>query len=208
MIITISIIVIINISILSFLFYRLSEMNKKIDEKFQKKFTPMGSISLKDLKKMPEIENIDPDHQLLKDVIESAKKESWKVGIDITKNLYTFTIQNPNKRIFISSMMRINEPEGPKKSINPPKIIYFNITTNTDEEIQGSRPSVTFGQLDGSSKLEVYYMCLEYLWSLVINDNDKDFNDRLEYISKSAKSIEKELTSLRREKQIQKLLEN
>ena len=50
------------------------------------------------------------------------------------------------------------------------------------------------------------YLILEFLWDIILEENDKEFNKHKFDLTMTKETIEKELISLRRNKQLEKLL--
>ena len=156
---------------------------------------PVGDIVLKKLKEIPTIYDVDPTHQLLKDLIETSKLENWKA--EITEELgmsWKFKIENPSKTVIINSVLRIYD--------NNPKVGYFNVV-RIDNFTHG------IGYSDTESKsLQCKYLIIEYLWDLVLKKNEQDCKETTRSYLESKEAIETELKSLRRNRKLEKLFQN
>lgn len=158
-----------------------------------------GEIILPAVKEMPSIEDVDPEYNLLKDVIESAKSENWipeiKPHMMLGTILYSFFIKNNNDKLFISCNLTVDEDDMPR-------IGGFVIGVGSSS---GSGVSYRISREKNEYS---YCLVLQYLWDLILKKNESDYNSQWNSYLSSKNQIEKELTSLRRNKQLEKLFEN
>lgn len=176
----------------------------KVEKLLSKNPPKKGDLVLPALKQMPTIDDVDPNFQLLKDCIETAKLENWVAEIEQESMFgisYSFKIHNHSKSLWFIGMLRTHEHDIPR--IGYFSIVKQSTATNNDGE------SVGYEISENEEKDKVkYYLLLEYLWSLVVTKNENDYNVRLDSYTKSKSIIEKELTTLRRNKQLEKLFED
>jgi hypothetical protein len=157
-------------------------------------------ITLPNLKKMPAFEDIDPDSKLLKDLIESSKLENWKADIKEDYNSYhrrvwNFIITNPQKTIFIHSVLRIYDKKHSGEKV---QVGYFSVQDST-------RNGMSFDT--GENKLQKY-LITQYLWEFLLKENEEKYKENWDYYVNQKKVIEGHLTTLKRDKQLKKLFEN
>lgn len=164
-----------------FLFTKIKQLQK------EKESNP-GDLVLPKLKEMPKIENIDPDSKLLRDVIESAKLEGWESEIQEEPTAvcrsWQIIIWNPTKTITIRTSLRIYSDDV--------YVGYFNVggvSYNCRENILQK------------------YLVVEYLWSLIVEQNEKEYQSTWNSYLKSKEKIENCLTILKRDRQLKKLFE-
>jgi hypothetical protein len=173
-----------------FMAYKINEIDKFLPKSPEK--IKEGDIVLKKLKEMPDISDIDPNHQLIKDVIETAKYENWEAKIEeeysTVGKSWRFQITNPTKTLTISCILRTYEKET--------KVGYFNV--------MGGSGGVSYGGLLKKDTM-VEYLVIEYLWSLIVDKNEKDCQETTQNYLTAKSLIEKELKSLRRNKQLENL---
>jgi len=180
-----------------FMAYKINEIDKFLPKSPEK--IKEGDIVLKKLKEMPDISDIDPNHQLIKDVIETAKYENWEAKIEEEYSIgksWRFQITNPTKTLTISCILRTYEYENQKETKKETKVGYFNV--------MGDSGGVSYGGLLKKDTM-VEYLVIEYLWSLIVDKNEKDCQETTQTYLTSKSFIEKELKSLRRNKQLENL---
>ena len=177
-----------------FLAFKLYKLQKIVDLKKETvvnvKIDRNNSLILRKQKENPTIEDIDTNYQLLKDVIESAKLEKWHVELEreSLSNRNSFTITNPTKTITISARLYAD---------GKPTIVGFRI--------KHSREGKSISYSPEKNPME-NYLILEFLWDIILEENDKEFNKHKFDLTMTKETIEKELISLRRNKQLEKLL--
>ena len=192
----IEILLILLVGFVIYMGYRINILEKKFKDKIEPVKVEKGDIVLKKLKEMPDISDVDPNHQLLKDVIETAKYEDWKAEIKEDFGFgrsWSISIENPTNTVKISTVLRLYPDD------DGPRIGYFNV--------MNAGHGVGYGKLTKDDKI-TNYLIIEYLWSLIVKKNEVDCQEVTESYLKSKLSIEKELKSLRRSEQLKKLFED
>ena len=191
----IEILLILLVGFVIYMGYKINILEKKFKDKIEPVKVEKGDIVLKKLKDMPNISDVDPNHQLLKDVIETAKYEDWKAEIKEDFGFgrsWSISIENPTNTVKISTVLRLYPDDEPR-------IGYFNV--------MNACHGVGYGKLTKDDKI-TNYLIIEYLWSLIVKKNEADCQVVTESYLKSKLSIEKELKSLRRSEQLKKLFED
>jgi hypothetical protein len=172
-----------------FLFTKIEKLQKEkeVDSK-------NGDLVLPKLKEMPTIEDLDTDSKLLRDVIESAKLEGWLANIqeepEVFGRTWRIEIQNPTNTLTIRTVLRIIYQNEIKQDCV--RIGYFNvggISFNCDE-----------------NNLQTY-LIIEYLWSLIVEKNEKDYQRTWSSYLQDKEKIENCLTTLKRDRQLKKLFD-
>lgn len=175
-----------------FLFTKIKQLQK------EKESNP-GDLVLPKLKEMPKIENIDPDSKLLRDVIESAKLEGWEseiqeeptgvyrsimLGSNSSFRSWEIIIWNPTKTITIRTILRLYSDDV--------YVGYFNVG------------GVSYNCRENTLQK---YLVVEYLWSLILQQNEKEYQSTWSSYIKSKEKIENCLTTLKRDRQLKKLFD-
>lgn len=172
-----------------FLFTKIEKLQKEkeVDSK-------NGDLVLPKLKEMPTIEDLDTDSKLLRDVIESAKLEGWLSNIqeepEVFGRTWRIEIQNPTNTLTIRTVLRIIYQNEIKQDCV--RIGYFNvggISFNCDE-----------------NNLQTY-LIIEYLWSLIVEKNERDYQRTWSSYLQDKEKIENCLTTLKRDRQLKKLFD-
>lgn len=183
MIIFLFFIISIQFGISYFLFRKIKELQ------IGKVKTKQDDIILPKLKEMPKIEDIDQDSKLLKDIIESAKLEGWTSSVvedqHISIKSWRIEITNPSNTLTIRTVLRIYKG-------NDPQIGYFNV-----------------GGIGFDCKENVIqkYLVIQYLWNLIIEKNEKDYQSTWNSYLQDKEKVENYLTTLKRDRQLKKLFE-
>lgn len=172
-----------------FLFTEIRQLQK------EKEVEPnSGDIVLPKLKEMPTIENIDTDSKLLQDIIESAKLEGWIPNIQedpsaLYGRTWRIEIQNPSNTLTIRTVLRIYDDKWDKEPIH---VGYFNV-----------------GGISYDCKYNTVqrYLVIQYLWSLIVEQNEKEYQATWNSYLQEKEKVENCLTALKRDKQLKKLFE-
>jgi hypothetical protein len=145
------------------------------------------------VKEMPTIENIDTDSKLLKDIIESAKMEGWIPNIQEEGGGFGRTwrieIQNPSNTLTIRSVLRIYDDKWDKEPIH---VGYFNVG------------GISFECKENPVQR---YLVIQYLWSLIVEQNEKEYQAIWNSYLQEKEKVENCLTALKRDKQLKKLFD-
>lgn len=171
-----------------FLFTEIRQLQK------EKEVEPnSGDIVLPKLKEMPTIENIDTDSKLLQDIIESAKLEGWIPNIQEEGGgfgrSWRIEIQNPSNTLSIRTVLRISDLSPYKEPIH---VGYFNVG------------GISFECKENPVQR---YLVIQYLWSLIVEQNEKEYQATWNSYLQEKEKVENCLTALKRDKQLKKLFE-
>ena len=172
-----------------FLFTKIKQLQK------EKEVEPNSSdIVLPKLKEMPTIENIDTDSKLLQDIIESAKLEGWIPNIKEEGGglgrTWRIEIQNPSNTLTIRTVLRIYDDKWDKEE--PIHVGYFNVG------------GISY---DCEYNTVQRYLVIQYLWSLIVEQNEKEYQATWNSYLQEKEKVENCLTALKRDKQLKKLFE-
>ena len=140
---------------------------------------------------MPTIENIDPDSKLLQDIIESAKLEGWIPDIQEEGGFgrtWRIEIQNPSNTLTIRTVLRIYDDERDKEPI----VGYFNVGDI---------------RYDCKENPVQRYLVIQYLWSLILEQNEKEYQATWNSYLQDKEKVENCLTALKRDRQLKKLFD-
>ena len=125
--------------------------------------------------------------------------ENWKADIEEEYSLghsWRFKITNPSKTLTISCILRRYDVYDVLSTLeNKIRLGYFNVSG------PGSISYVDVAKEDPKSN----YLIVEYLWSLIVDKNEKDCQEITQNYLTAKSLIEKELKSLRRNKQLDNL---
>lgn len=170
-----------------FLFTEIRQLQK------EKEVEPnSGDIVLPKLKEMPTIENIDTDSKLLQDIIESAKLEGWipniKEELPSLGRTWRIEIQNPSNTLTIRTVLRIYGDKWEE----PIHVGYFNVG------------GISFECKENPVQR---YLVIQYLWSLIVEQNEKEYQATWNSYLQEKEKVENCLTALKRDKQLKKLFE-
>lgn len=182
------------LAIIGFLLYKIYSLTK---EKIVKEIDK-SCIRLEIPKKIPKFEEYDKDDVLLKDVIESVKLEEWQVEIEedrsfLNSSSYKITLNNPQKTLRINSRIRYDYQKT--------YITSFVILKTIPESILHNG-SISYDLKKETTK----FLVTNFLWSYVLNYKQGMVDERISYYEDIKKSIESELITLKRDKNINKLL--
>lgn len=150
------------------------------------------SIILEPIPKPVDIEDVDGVEELLKDILLSAKEESW--ACEFVKNGvwsldgYEMKISSPDGSIVINSVIR-----DYSYSSSNPRLLRFNVST----------PSIPYFNLKGD-KFE--NDIIVFLWDFILDKHIKENSYKYEEFKKSITEIKKNLKSLNRNRILDELL--
>jgi len=144
---------------------------------------------------VPDYNVVDPDYELLKNVIDSVKLECWKViKLEKDHDFYNIELINSNKSLKIKCRIRGRYDEL--------YISWFHIFKMVDD-LNHSHVR-TFDDKDIKAK----WMILNFIWDYVLNYHQEIYDKHIEYYFECKRVIQKELKTLNRDKQLVKLLDN
>lgn len=174
-------------------FYNLKR--EKIVKEIDKDF-----IRLEIPKELPTFEDYDEKDTLLKDVIDSIKLEEWDVDIEEDRSFlnsigYKIELTNPKKTLMCRSRIRYDYGNN-KVDIRT----FMIIKTIPGTALHSGSVSYELKKITTKS------LVTNLLWSYILNYKNKIIADKICYYDELKKSIESELITLKRDKNINKLL--
>jgi hypothetical protein len=189
-------ILIIQFSAIAFLGYKLYNIKR---EKIVDKIKEEGVI-LPNPVSVPGFNQIDPNYQMLKDVVESIKLEKWdiiKFERDHMDNLYDIELLNGPGSLKVKCRLRVRDYGDRNLYIS-----WFHIFKMVNKD-QHSHV-VTFNDCQSVPR----FLILNLMWDYVLDHHQKIYDEHIHHYLECKKEIAKELKTLNRDKQLVKLLEN
>ena len=189
-------ILIIQFSAIAFLGYKLYNIKR---EKIVDKIKEEGVI-LPNPVSVPGFNQIDPNYQMLKDVVESIKLEKW----DITKferdhmdNLYDIELLNGPGSLKVKCRLRVRD-YGDRNLYISWFHIFKMVNKNQHSHV------VTFNDCESVPR----FLILNLMWDYVLDHHQKIYDEHIHHYLDCKEEISKELKTLNIDKQLVKLLEN
>lgn len=180
---------------IAYLGYTITKIKK---DKIVKEIKEEGIILPKPVG-VPNFNQIDPNYQMLKDVIESIKLEKWNIirfERDIMADCYDIELLNGPGSLKVKCRLRVRDYGDRDLYIS-----WFHIFKMVDQT-QHSHV-VTFNNDEGFSR----FLILNFMWDYVLDYHQKIHDDHIKYYLDCKKEVEKELKTLNRDKSLTKLLE-
>jgi hypothetical protein len=178
--------------------YLFIKYNKKndVEKDPQKEFE---GIYLKPIPARIESSDVDPNYELLLDVINTAKIESWKSKIEIDffmSRVYQVEIESPNKDIKIICRVRMEEMYIKKIKKSIPIITGFHIFAGPNSG------AISYNSEDAKT------ITLDFVWNNhIIPYHEKENSESLSIYTDLKKDIENKLVSLKRKRGLDKIFE-
>jgi hypothetical protein len=148
----------------------------------------------------PKWEDFDPDHTLLKDVLESIKLEDWTSKIEQERNYgiserrsYTIELYNPSNTLKVRSRLYVYDNKANLASFNIIKTIPGTAFTN------GSASYNT-------DNTETSTLILSQLWGFILEHHEKIYSETIVGYERVRESIDTELKTLKRDNALKSLL--
>jgi hypothetical protein len=150
------------------------------------------SIILEPIPKVVEVEDVDGVEELLKDILLSAKEESWGCEF-LTNGLwshdgYEMKISSPDGSIVINSVIR-----DYSSSLSSPRLLRFNVSTSSVPRL-----SIKSDKFEND--------ILVFLWDFILDKHIKENSYKYEEFKNSITEIRKNLKSLNRNRILNELL--
>ena len=155
------------------------------------------NIVLPTVREVPNFNVIDPNFNLLKDVIESAELEQWQSIVKRDHNGYDILLLNSEKTLSISSRIRVYDES--MSVFGPIKIAWFQI-----KKMNGNSQEFVVSYTDDD--LSVKYLVLPFIWNYVLKYHQKIYDETISYYNTAMNSIQKELKTLNRDKYLDDIL--
>ncbi len=139
---------------------------------------------------LPKMEDVDKEHCLLKDIIESIKLENWTCDVTYDSGYgsrsYVLLLENPSKTLTARSRIYLRD--------SLPSLSTFvimkkdgNLSYNCDNK-------------------EVNFLVLSGVWDYIIKYHDGEYSRKFEQYITLKESIESHLVTIRRDLALKKLL--
>ena len=189
-------ILIIQFSAIAFLGYKLYNIKR---EKIVDKIKEEGVI-LPNPVSVPGFNQIDPNYQMLKDVVESIKLEKWdiiKFERDHMDNLYDIELLNGPGSLKVKCRLRVRD-YGDRNLYISWFHIFKMVNKNQHSHV------VTFNDCESVPR----FLILNLMWDYVLDHHQKIYDEHIHHYLDCKEEISKELKTLNRDKQLVKLLEN
>ena len=146
----------------------------------------------------PRWEDFDPEHTLLKDILESIKLEDWEVNIDNERNYslgsrrtYMVELYNPSKTLKIRSRLYAYEGKA--------NLASFNVIRTVGAFNSGS---VSYD----CDNTETSTLILSQLWGYILKHHEDIYSETLSGYKVVKDSIDAELKTVKRDKALKSLL--
>jgi hypothetical protein len=148
----------------------------------------------------PRWEDFDPEHSLLKDLLESIKLEDWEVTIDNERNYslgtrrtYMIELYNPSKTLKIRSRLYAYEGKANLASFNVIRTVGNTVFTSG---------SVSYN----CDNTETSTMILSQLWGYILKHHENIYTETIAGYKEVRESIDTELKTVKRDKALKSLL--
>jgi len=148
----------------------------------------------------PRWEDFDPEHSLLKDLLESIKLEDWEVTIDNERNYslgtrrtYMVELYNPSKTLKIRSRLYAYEGKANLASFNVIRTVGNTAFTSG---------SVSYN----CDNTETSTMILSQLWGYILKHHEDIYTETMAGYKEVRESIDTELKTVKRDKALKSLL--
>ena len=182
---------------IAFLGYKLLYIKK---EKIVDKIKEEEGVFLSNPVDVPDFNKIDPNYEMLKDVIESIKLEKWdiiKFERDHMDNCYDIELLNDPGSLKVKCRLRVRDYGNRNLYIS-----WFHIFKMVNKDQHSHL--VTFNDCESVPR----FLILNLMWDYVLDYHQKIHDDHIHHYLECKNIIQKELKTLNRDKQLVKLLEN
>ena len=186
---------IIQILVIAYLGYTITKIKKN---KIVKEIKEEGII-LPNPVRVPNFNQIDPNYQMLKDVIESIKLEKWEIikfEREHMDNLYDIELLNGPGSLKVKCRLRIRDYGDRKLYIS-----WFHIFKMVNQ----NQHSHVVSYDDNESVPR--FLILNLMWDYVLDYHQKIHDEHIKHYLDCKKEIEKELKTLNRDKNLSQILE-
>lgn len=154
-------------------------------------------VVLPKLKELPNYNDVDPNNKTLRDILKSMDIENWTLdnykseyeGYSYSYS-YEFYFSNPQKSLKITTRLRNDDDDL--------RLVGFHVHSDTG--------IISYGE--NESNKDVSILIKEYLWKIVCDKNQDEYDEQLSHYQKVKNAIDKELKTLRREETLLNILEN
>jgi hypothetical protein len=178
-----------------FILSKFNSLKKDFKEKITKEIKD-SYVFLPKLKELPNYNDVDPNNKTLRDIIKSMDIENWT--LDGYKSeygghcyLYEFNLSNPQKSLRITSRLRSYD-DGDLR------LVGFHVKSDDG----------TISYDENESNKDVSILIKEYLWKIVCDKNQNEYDEQFSHYQTVKNAIDKELKTLRREETLLNILGN
>ena len=153
-------------------------------------------LLLPKLKQLPNYNDVDPNNKTLRDILKSMDIENWTLdhyNCDYGGHcyLYEFNLSNPQKSLRITTRLRSYD-DGEFR------LVGFHVKSDTG----------TISYNENESNKDVSILIKEYLWKIVCDKNQDEYDEQFSHYQTVKNAIDKELKTLRREETLLNILGN
>jgi hypothetical protein len=178
-----------------FILSRFNSLKKDFKEKITKEIKD-SYVFLPKLKQLPNYNDVDPNNKTLRDILKSTDIENWTLdhyNCDYGGHcyLYEFYFSNPQKSLRITSRLRSYD-DGDLR------LVGFHVKSDTG----------TISYDENESNKDVSILIKEYLWKIVCDKNQDEYDEQFSHYQTVKNAIDKELKTLRREETLLNILGN
>lgn len=181
-----NILLLIMIFLLGYQVFTLKENINK-NEKFKS-----AGIILPELKKKPGFSEVDENHQILKDIFESAKIENWEIKIERGSNLsggeYTIEFGNHAGDLSFRTTLRWYSDKVAKLGYTRIRVDNKNIKYDIE---------------DGD---ESYHIIVNFIWEQIKQKSENEYDENISYYKNIIENIKPKLKTLNRDRILKKIL--
>ena len=180
-----------------FILSKFNSLKKEFREKITKEIKDSYMV-LPKLKELPNYNDVDPNNKTLRDILKSMDIENWTLdkykseyeGYSYSYS-YEFCFSNPQKSLRITTRLRSYD--------------------DGDFRLVGSHVKSDDGTIsydENESNKDVSILIKEYLWKIVCDKNQDEYDEQFSHYQKVKNTIDKELKTLRREETLLNILGN
>ena len=153
-------------------------------------------VFLPKLKQLPNYNEVDPNNKTLRDILKSMDIENWTLdhyNCDYGGHcyLYEFNLSNPQKSLRITTRLRSYD-DGDFR------LVGFHVKSDDG----------TISYDENESNKDVSILIKEYLWKIVCDKNQDEYDEQFSHYQTVKNAIDKELKTLRREETLLNILGN
>jgi hypothetical protein len=155
-------------------------------------------ISLDPIPKEKTLLDVDPNNNIIKDIMESSEIEDWsyKVAVDNLTfgTAYDVTLSNQLQNLHIKSKIRIREIKRSNKSKLEPYLVFLSVSTNDNAYLSYGDDSIIKNDL------------VLFIWNYIIKYHNDQNIKIVDSYQKSIISINEKLISLNRDRKLNKII--
>ena len=159
-------------------------------------------VVLPKLKELPNYNDVDPNNKTLRDILKSMDIENWtldnyKCDYGGHCYLYEFYFSNPQKSLRITTRLRSYD-EIANDQCGELRLVGFHVHSDTG----------IISYDENESNKDVSILIKEYLWKIVCDKNQDEYDEQFSHYQTVKNAIDKELKTLRREETLLNILGN